>query len=210
MQIQPATATHAHLAQKVERALHVPEADWPSFQVTDQLLLERAIGPEGSTRAFLCYLRHRHCLLEDRLGAGGATREWYVHVGATEYCASLRAWVLTDWFVDVVLDPRGMRFRVADLDDLALVHQPGAVDDALLRQILRSTQALLDCLQRGFTPPELSRLPAFLRELGSHREHLGASPAPLPGSGAARGSHRRRPAALAADRNGRCRQPLTR
>ena len=155
-----------HLEAKVEKARRTPADRWPWYRVSDRLLIERKADSGNVTQAVLCYLPKRDCLLENRLGDGGDTREWYIHVGATEYHQDLSSWVFTDWFVDVALDPEGSRYRVADLDDLAEVHELGLVDDDLLHRILRSTQLLLHSLDDCFPPAELSELGGLLGSLG--------------------------------------------
>jgi hypothetical protein len=64
-----------------------------------------------------------------------------------------------------LLDPASGRYRVVDLDDLALVHRLGVVDDALLHRILECAQSLLDSFEEGFPPPELATLAAAQSQL---------------------------------------------
>lgn len=154
------------IEEKVERARSRSTPDCPWHRVSDQLLIERITTATGSTCGVLCYFPARDCLIEDRWDDTGDSIEWRIHLGATEYDESLPSWVFTDWFVDILLDPASGRYRLVDLDDLALVHELGIVDDALLRRILHSTQSLLHALENDFPPVEMTKRSAIMRQLG--------------------------------------------
>jgi hypothetical protein len=154
------------LEEKVEHARSRSTPDCPWHRISDQLLIERIATTTGCTCGVLCYFPARGCLIEDRWDDAGNSVEWRIHVGATGYDESLSSWVFTDWFVDILLDPASGRYLLEDLDDLALVHELGIVDDALLHRILQTTQNLLHTLETDFPPVEMTKRGAIMRQLG--------------------------------------------
>ena len=164
--LNDAATVHSHLVAEVEQARQTPENQWRWYQINDRFLVERLTSPQGQTTGLLSYLPQHNWLIEDRWDEAGRSVEWCIHLGSTLCDEALSSWVFTDWFVDVLWNPSSNRYRVEDLDDLALVHQLGIIDDVLLHHIMHSTQLLLAALEHSFPPMELTKMNAVMRQLG--------------------------------------------
>ncbi|WP_225797827.1 DUF402 domain-containing protein [Streptomyces aculeolatus] len=84
-------------------------------------------------------MRHKSNHL--RLGAleGG----WYVDLVQVEEAAPGQL-LVHDLYVDIVVPPRGRRYEVLDLDELADALRDGSIDALTAAGVLRNTQRFID------------------------------------------------------------------
>ena len=140
---------------------------WKWFQVSDDLIIEQPFdgrlqsGPDST----IYYLPNRMWCIQENMH--GEDWTWYVHIGKTEYNSNHQAWVFKDLFVDVIIKSDMKTHTILDLDDLADVFEMGLVADSEVTEILRSTQELVDLIQKGgFPPRELDHRGELKLELG--------------------------------------------
>lgn len=165
--VNPPDLVAGHVETQQQALRRTPEAQWRWWQVREDLLVEQ-VPPQGPylPGCVAYYLPKRDWLILEkiRLRRLGPEWTWYVHIGDIAYDARRACWIMTDLFVDVIVQPDDRTHSVLDLNDLAHALEIGLVNAPTLCRVLRSTQGLVDLLLAGgFPPPEVHEARALMR-----------------------------------------------
>ena len=157
-QLNPPAVVEASLRRKVADFRAVAADTWSWWQIDDGLLIEKNRPGVDWPRAdeVLCYhLPALHCLIVERAfnQRMGPEWSWYVHIGDHEWRQDLDAWVFTDLFADLLVHDDRRQHTVVDLDDLAQAVEMTIISATQAADVLRHTQALVDCVTAGEFPP---------------------------------------------------------
>jgi hypothetical protein len=159
-----------HLSKKAQFCKQCPENDWRWWQLNEELIVERPFTGVGfAPDTLIYYMPIRKWALIEHISFPELDPKWYwyVHIADFQFFNQYSAWVMTDLFVDVVLEKNGIVHSVLDLNELALAKEIGIINTPQLKMALESCQALLNIIQKvSFPPSEIEECIRFSKSKG--------------------------------------------
>jgi hypothetical protein len=146
----------AHISTKLQKIANHDPSDWRWWQINDELLIEKPIVGFGyGNNTVIYYLPKKNWAIIKNIEFPGLERWlWYIHIAKIEFYNDIKAWILTDMFVDVLVEKDNISHTVLDLDDLANAMEIGLISQQQLKETLNSSQELLNLIQKGGFPPK--------------------------------------------------------
>lgn len=164
--VNPPEVIAEHIASKAAAFKAEAGADWPWWQVDDEVLIERPLPGRFSPDTRIYYLLQRGLVVIENIHfkPPDAHWKWYVHLADTTFDPAHDCWVMQDLFCDVLIDPDNQTCRLIDLVDLAEAVQVGLIDKPKTVEILRRTDQLLAAVARdSFLTPDTFPFPEIAR-----------------------------------------------